>query len=370
MPEKLRVGIVGFGEMGQNHARIWSGMPDAELVAIADSDPRLYAAAAEQYPQCAILKTAEEMFSDTHTQLDIAVIATQASLHCAHTLLAIQRGCHVICEKPMALTLAECDEMVDAAKRMGVALVVHHQHAFTRAAARAEEFIAEGYIGKVYAMRGVGKGRLACYDLMEIGGHMLHLMQHFSKGEVVAVEGEILKNDKRITEADVVEIKTLYPEGRACGKGAGDYIWGRYSFSSGVRATLELATVELPVHDSRYMCLVLQGTKGQFRINFPSRSALFYRSLALDDAEYAAQVWERLDMTTDHDPHYNYPMRQFAEDFLRAIELGLIPSVSGEDGRAVMEMTRGIYAAHFHRAPVYLPNDRRRYVDSLNSLFA
>lgn len=365
MPEKYRVGVVGFGEMGQNHARIWADMPDAELVAIADQDPARYVAAAEQYPQCYILEGMEEMLN--YGMVDIVVVATQAPFHCAHTMLALQQGCHVICEKPMALTLNECDTMVNAAKAENLLLAVHHQAVFSRAVARAEELITQGLIGRVYAMRGVGKGRLACYDLMEIGGHILHLMRHFG-GEVVVVEGEVLKEGRRITEEDIVEIKTLYPAGRACGKGAGDYIYGRYSFSSGVRATLELATVELPVYDSRYMCLVLQGTKGQLRINFPSRSELWHNQEALDtaDQEWLEEEWES---TRDHDSRYTYPMRRFAEDFLESVEVDARPKVFGEDGLAVMEMTRAIYAVHFHQAPIYLPNDSRRYMDTLDSLF-
>ncbi len=106
MLERICVGIAGFGEMGRNHARIWKNIPGAELVAIAEPDSKRYLEAAEQYPQCAIVETIEEMLTNV-VPLDIVIVATQAPFHYSHTLLAIRRGCHVICEKPMALSIME-----------------------------------------------------------------------------------------------------------------------------------------------------------------------------------------------------------------------------------------------------------------------
>lgn len=350
-----RVGIVGYGEMGRLHARTWNGIPGAKIIAIADQIATRREAAAVQYG-CHAFETIEEMLHHA-PDLDIVVVATQAPLHCLHTLLAIQKQHHVICEKPMALSLRDCDTMVDAAKSAGVALAVHHQHIFSKAVEHADELIAQGAIGRLYGIYATGKGRLACYDLMEIGVHSLHLMHYFAGGELDAIEGEVLEMGKRVrvTEYDIRDIKSLYPEGRDSGKGAGDYIYGRYHFTSGVRGVLELATVELPEHTSRYMSFTLRGTKGQLRINFPSRSALFYNREALDSMEGGG--WGEFDpgRTRDHDSSYAYSMQQFARDFIESIVARIAPKVSGEEGRAAIEMSYGIYAAHFSASAIFAP---------------
>lgn len=350
-----RVGIAGYGEMGQLHARTWNDVSDAKVIAIADPIVDRREAAVAQNG-CHAFETIEEMIHYT-LDLDIVVVATQAPLHYLHALLAIERGHHVICEKPMALSLRDCDTMVNSAKAKGVALAVHHQHIFSKAVEYADELIAHGLIGRLYGIYATGKGRLACYDLMEVGVHSLHLMHYFAGGELDAMEGEVLDMGKRVrvTEDDIHDIKSLYPEGRESGKGAGDYIYGRYHFSSGVRGVLELATVELPEHTSKYMSFVLRGTKGQLRINFPSRSGLYYNPEALDSVEGGGWVEVDPTRTRDTDPSYAYSMRMFALDFIESITARIAPRVSGEEGRAAIEMSYGIYAAHFSASAIFAP---------------
>lgn len=361
IPKEWKVGIVGFGEMGRLHTRTWSQMPNARVVAVADSVEERREAAALQC-QCYALETIEELLHHV-PDLDIVVVATPAPLHCLHASLAIQKGCHVICEKPMALSLRDCDAMAEAAKYAGIALAVHHQHVFMKAVERAEELIESGLIGRLYGIYATGKGRLACYDLLEVGVHSLHLMKYFAGGEPEVIEGEVLRDGKRVGKDEIRGIKEMYPEGRDCGKGAGDYLYGRYHFSSGVRGVLELATVELSEHTGKYMSFILRGTKGQLRIDFPSRSGLFYNSEALD----AATVhWQEVDpaRTRDHDPSYAYSMRRFARDVLESIRAGIAPKVSGEEGRAAIEMSYGIYASHFVASPILAP----RIADYIHSL--
>ena len=81
--------------------------------------------------------------------VDVVYIATPHQDHAAHACLAAQHGKHALIEKPMAITLDECRQMIDAAERADTVQVVGHSHSFDRPIQRAREIIASGAVGKV-----------------------------------------------------------------------------------------------------------------------------------------------------------------------------------------------------------------------------
>lgn len=175
MARTMKVGIVGYGVMGEMHGNVWSGMEGVELAAVAEPNPKRQKVCHVRYPKCPVFPGIKEMFG-FGPKLDIVVIATHASYHVDGVLTALERGCHVICEKPMALTMDQCDTMVMAANHRKLKLAINHQSIFSRAVTVAEQKIKAGDMGDLYAIKAYGKGRVACSDLMEIAGHLLHLM--------------------------------------------------------------------------------------------------------------------------------------------------------------------------------------------------
>src|SRR4051794_12944245 len=95
-------------------------MTGVKLVAGADMNPRSRAAFEEKYGG-RTYETAEALCADP--DIDAVWIATPNTLHCPHTVLAASRGKHVIIEKPMAVSLAEAQQMIDACEKNGVHLV-------------------------------------------------------------------------------------------------------------------------------------------------------------------------------------------------------------------------------------------------------
>ena len=81
--------------------------------------------------------------------VEVIYLATPHELHARHAQLAFAHGKHVLVEKPMAITLAECTAMIDAAARAQRCLIVGHSHSFNRPIARARELIASGTLGAV-----------------------------------------------------------------------------------------------------------------------------------------------------------------------------------------------------------------------------
>lgn len=361
------VGIVGYGMMGEMHAKVWSGMPDVRIVSIAEPREDRQRCISETYPSCVVFSDIREMMLVCGPEMDIVVVATHVVNHHHDVMHALRRTCHVICEKPMAQTLEECDEMVAEARWRKLKLAINHQSIFSRAVMVAEQKIQAGDIGELYAIKAYGKGRIACSDLMEIAGHLLHLMWYFANGAVTEVLGDVTYKGKPITLEDAVRIRDLYPEGRDSGIGAGDRMFAYYKFSSGVRGELHLAALEgapdtftEKLGDSRNYGYFIElcGTAGRMQLYLPR--VLFFNSSPYDDLAKNKTPWIEIDpsLREEKDPVL---MRRFNEQFLAAIREEKDPVVSGNLGRAIMEMMLGIYDSHFDGRPSGFPLLDRRH---------
>ncbi len=123
--KKIRMGVVGVGSLGQWHARIYSEMPDAELVGVYDHDKKRAKEIAERY-HAAVYKTIEEL-ADATEALSIVVPTDK---HRAVAGMVMEKGRHVLVEKPIAASTEEAEELVDLAQKNGVILQVGHVERF------------------------------------------------------------------------------------------------------------------------------------------------------------------------------------------------------------------------------------------------
>jgi predicted dehydrogenase len=198
----MKVGIVGVGFMGTTHAAGWS-QTNAEIAGFA----------AETTAECRELaqKYGVTVYDDLAAMLpdvDVVDICTPTHLHHAMVLQAVEAGKHVICEKPLALSVAEAREMVAAARDAGVRLLVAHVVRFFPEYALARKIVYEGRIGRpgvVRLSRGsyrpkkpVGNWFL---DESKSGGIMMDLMIHdydyarWVAGEVDSVFAKRVSSD-------------------------------------------------------------------------------------------------------------------------------------------------------------------------------
>src|ERR1700749_3157281 len=121
-----RVGVVGAGVMGSNHARVLAGLPGTTLVGVVDPLPAHRTRATE----LAGCRTFEQLDQLIEEGVDALTIAAPTHLHHEIALAAIARKIHVLVEKPIASTVAEGTDIVDAARRAGVTLMVGHVERF------------------------------------------------------------------------------------------------------------------------------------------------------------------------------------------------------------------------------------------------
>src|SRR5262245_9379390 len=122
----LRVGVVGVGVMGSNHARVFAGMPGTELVGVVDPD-RKQAEFVARALGCAAMADVDSLLE---RDVDAITIAAPTHLHRDIALNCIARGIHVMVEKPIASSVEEGREIVSAARRAGVTLMVGHVERF------------------------------------------------------------------------------------------------------------------------------------------------------------------------------------------------------------------------------------------------
>jgi len=145
MTDKVRIGLMGYGKVANLYGEAVAAIPNGELVSVCGRSRKRRDEFAAKW-KIASRDTAEEMVR--LDKVDLAVIATPHPQHRDGAVEAFAAGCHVIVEKPMAITTAECDEMIAAGKKAGKHLSVVSQRRWFPACARIKKAIDDGKLGK------------------------------------------------------------------------------------------------------------------------------------------------------------------------------------------------------------------------------
>jgi UDP-N-acetylglucosamine 3-dehydrogenase len=148
----LRVGVIGLGSVAQNrHLREYAARPDVAVVAVADPDQTKAAAVAARFAGCRPYADWRAMLAEV--PLDAVSICAPNHVHAPAAIAALERGIHVLCEKPMATTLAEARAMLAAAAGSGAHLMMAHNQRFDAVHRTARDIIGSGRLGRVLAFR-------------------------------------------------------------------------------------------------------------------------------------------------------------------------------------------------------------------------
>lgn len=160
----LRVGVIGLG-MGRHHIKGYLTHPDANVVAISDIDEKVLNEIGDTYQIQNRYLSAEKMLDLEN--LDIVSVVTPNKFHHGLVLSAIDHGCHVLCEKPMAMNTQEAIEMVTAAKNADTRLMINFSYRFTEQSMALKKQVESGIIGDIYFARTVWHRRRG---LPKLGG--------------------------------------------------------------------------------------------------------------------------------------------------------------------------------------------------------
>jgi predicted dehydrogenase len=185
----VRVGVVGVGVMGSNHARVLAEMPGVKLVGVADPDPK-QANFVERILGCAAVPDVGALIT---LGVDAVTIAAPTHLHHPIALKCIARGLHVLVEKPIASSVAEGRDIIAAARRAGVTLMAGHVERFNPAVQAIKEAISGEDILSIAITRvGPFPPRMSNVGVViDLAVHDIDLICWFTESNIVEVQPQL-----------------------------------------------------------------------------------------------------------------------------------------------------------------------------------
>ena len=211
-------GILGAGDIANRHmAPAMCNTRGHRLAAIQRRDVAAARAFAEAHGNPRIYLSEDELLRDA--EVNAVYIGTPPHLHYAQTVAAAEAGKHVICEKPIACTVAEAQTMIDACASHGVRLMICHYQRFNERNQRIKRMIEEGALGKIISVRLTFGGytppkadewrrdraRSGGGPLMDLGSHCLDLLMYFC-GPVASAQSLV---DSLVWRTEVEDTATL-----------------------------------------------------------------------------------------------------------------------------------------------------------------
>ncbi len=260
----ISVGVVGYGgafDMGKTHLREMqkAGMTPTAVVEI---DPARLAAATRDFPKIETYSSLTEML--TKSAVDLVTLITPHNTHAKLALQALKAGRHVICEKPMAITTAECDAMITAARKSRVVLSAYHNRHWDGPIRNAVRHIQSGMIGEVVRVE-------AHFGSRSKPGDWWRTSKSISGGILYDWGVHLLEYSLQIIQSDIVEVagnaKTGYwgPQTKWKKDSIEDEAFASVRFASGQWLTLLVSAID---SNPRRGFLDVTGTDGSYVLDW------------------------------------------------------------------------------------------------------
>jgi predicted dehydrogenase len=297
--EKVKVGIIGVGYLGTQHARILSYLEEAELKAVADINFRKALEIGNrhgvQYYQ---------NYQDMIDEIDAAVVATPTVEHFAISEALLKRGKSVLVEKPITATVEEGERLVETAARKGLILQVGHLERFNPAVEAVENLITEPKFLEVQRLGSFSARSLDIDVVLDLMIHDLDIIMALIKDEVVAIKSSGIH-----VLSEKVDIANA-----------------RIEFKSGCVATLTASRVH-------------QGKVRKLRIFEPTS----YYSIDYIDQE--VKIFPLHGRQTDIKTlkiQKEEPLKKELKNFLDSVRTGKTSKVTGEEGLRALRLAYGV----------------------------
>lgn len=142
------IGVIGCGHWGPNHIRIFSQLKDSQVKFCADLDENRLAMIQESFPTVQTTTDYQDIIQSD--EIDAVCVASPTNTHFDLTREALNAGKHVLCEKPLSLTVAECEELGALAEKKKLVLMVGHIFLFNAGIAWLKQYIDSGELGKIH----------------------------------------------------------------------------------------------------------------------------------------------------------------------------------------------------------------------------
>ena len=338
----VHVGLIGAGNISDTHARALREIRGVEIAAVyAPARPRVEAFAA-QYG-CASYDSLEQMLAQR--PLDMVVIGTPSGVHADHGIAAASRGLHVLVEKPIEVTTARADALIDAAARAGVTLGVIFQDRLKPDVRRLKSLVAAGRLGTpILANARVkwyrppsyyGGSRWRGTRALDGGGALMNQGVH-TVDLLLWLFGPV----RRVFGRTIAGLHAIEVEDTAVAV---------LEFASGAIGTLEAATSAYPGYSRQ---IELTGSNGTVRLDGDDLAAIDLKDARDDERPAPGRgVTASAASAIVADPTAH--VRVF-EDFIGAVGRGAPPACDGPDGRHSVALIEAIYQSARTDQPVDL----------------
>lgn len=318
----IKTAVIGVGSMGRNHARVNWELPNVDLVGVADANVDTAESIGERYNTKA--------YSDYRLMLDelrpdAVTICVPTSRHLEVALEVIQRGIHVLVEKPIAFNLEEGERMIAAAEEAGVRLMVGHIERFNPAILALKEHLAQGELGHVFQIDVHRAGPLPVRIndvgvVIDLAVHDLDIIRYVTQAEIIRVYAETERGIHSQHE---------------------DLMSGLVRLSDGTVGTLLINWIT-PTKIREFFAT---GECGMFKVDYLTQDLYFYENAVANGSQ-----WDTIRLLRGvHEGkmvrfHVNKkePLRSEQEAFLAAVRGEAPVEVTGQDGLRALELAQAI----------------------------
>jgi len=320
----MRAGVIGFGAIGQHHARIYNEMDGVELAAIADPSAARRDRAARRFKVPTYFNHLELLDAE---QLDLVSVTVPTMLHHPVALCVIERGVNLLVEKPIAATLEQAEAIIRAADQRGLTLVVGHIERFNPAIVELKRRLADGELGRIFQVQARRLSPFPNYVLdvgvvLDLATHELDIMRYLLEAEAARLFAEVGRNAHEAHE---------------------DMLSAVLRFTSGVVGVLDINWLT----PAKIRELRITGERGMFMVDYIHQDLYLYQNaeapgrwdtLALFRGVEEGDVLKlRVDKVE--------PLERELHAFAKAVSEHSQPPVTGEDGRRALILAHGLLAS-------------------------
>ena len=341
---KLKVGVVGCGFIAEKwHIPCFLRLKQNVVIqAVCDLNQSIASSVAKKFSIPGAYSNISEMLQKE--DLDIVDICTPPQVHTPLAIEAMERGCHVLLEKPMALKVSDCDHMIDVAQKGSLKLCVVHNEIFRPPLLKARELLEKGDIGKLTGMRWTRFTHRTEY--MPLKNHWIHKLPGGILGETgphsIYTSLVFLKNIKNV---DIYAKKTL------------EYPWASYDYFN-ILLEGENANSSIIIshsNDNFVADVELFGTKGVLKMDLQSMILTHYKlnetklvSLALSEFSVIAQTLKSIILTAlkvmfiRHSIAFALGHALLIENFVNSVINDQQTPVTPEEGRETVKVMHNV----------------------------
>lgn len=372
--ERLRVAMVGHGFMGAAHSQAWRTAPrffdlgaDPEMAVIVGRDPERTEAARQQYGWQAASTDWRAVVADP--DIDVVDVVSPGSSHVEVAIAALEAGKHVLCEKPLANTVAEAEAMTAAAaaaRAHGVRAMVGFSYRRVPAIAFARQLVQDGRIGTVRQVRALylqdwlsdedgpmtwrlDKSLAGSGALGDIGAHAIDLVEHVTGSSLATVSGtlETFVTERPLMAEGVGLSGTASSERGQVTVDDAAFFTARLSGGAADRAIGTFEATRYATGRKNGLTLEISGSDGAIQFDLEAMNELrLYES----NAPAAEQGFRRILVTEPEHPYmaawwptghligYEHTFSHQVKDFIDAVATGTDPSPSFADGLHVQRV--------------------------------